>query len=47
MESREFSAMVKQKRTRQEFISHAIKFLRHYGFDGLDLGMVTNLFFTY
>lgn len=39
MESDEFSAMVKEKKTRLVFIYHAIKFLRHHGFDGLDLGI--------
>jgi GH18 family chitinase len=38
MASDQFSAMVKEKTTRTKFIEHAIKFLRHYGFDGLDLG---------
>jgi chitinase len=37
MESKEFSAMVSEKSTRQSFINHAIKFLRGYGFDGVDI----------
>ena len=39
MESDEFSAMVSEKKTRLVFIYHAMKFLRHHGFDGIDLGM--------
>ena len=37
MESKEFSLMVKEKKTRVNFINHGIKFLRYYGFDGIDL----------
>ena len=32
-----FSAMVRTETTRQEFITHAIDFLRNRNFDGLDL----------
>jgi GH18 family chitinase len=38
MGSKEFSNMTKSKETREKFILHAIKFLRLYGFDGVDLG---------
>ena len=38
MASEEFSAMVKHKQTRKKFINHAIRFLRFYNFDGIDLG---------
>lgn len=38
MESDEFSAMVSEKKTRLVFIYHSMKFLRYYGFDGIDLG---------
>lgn len=38
MASEEFSAMVKKKQTRKNFIIHAIRFLRFYNFDGIDLG---------
>ncbi|RNA25663.1 chitotriosidase-1 [Brachionus plicatilis] len=37
MASEEFSAMVKKKQTRKNFIIHAIRFLRFYNFDGIDL----------
>ena len=40
MGSQEFSTMVKKRETRKKFIDHAIKFLRHYGFDGVDLGKI-------
>lgn len=38
MGSSEFSNMTKSQETRKKFILHAIKFLRLYGFDGVDLG---------
>lgn len=37
MESQEFSDMVSEQRSRIIFIYHAIKFIRYYGFDGIDL----------
>jgi GH18 family chitinase len=40
MESEEFGEMVRAKKTRTKFINHGIKFLRHYGFDGIDLGIL-------
>ncbi len=44
MGSEEFSKMVRQKQTRQRFISHAINFIRENNFDGIDLGKVLNKF---
>lgn len=38
MKSREFSRMVRNVFTRENFINHAIRFLRYYNFDGIDLG---------
>lgn len=40
MASEEFSAMSKRKQTRERFIQHAIKFLRFYNFDGIDLAFI-------
>lgn len=44
MKSKEFSTMVKRMSSREHFINHAIRFLRYYGFDGIDLGSCVAFF---
>jgi len=43
---KDFAGIVKSEKTMKKFADSAVKYLRKYKFDGLDLGKKKNFFFN-